>query len=300
MDRLANILVAIDFSDCSRAALVQAVRIAAWNNAKLHLLHVIEPLVITNLAAALHTEAKNLQEQICQQARAKLIAWLEEIGGRGEIAVAVGIPIQEVLARVRAVGADLLVAGARGSSAPTHGAGTLATKLARKAPTKVLLISERGTAPFRKIVACVDFSPTSSLVVEQAMRVAAREGGQIHCLHVFNPPWEQLHYLAPTPEAAPDFQKQFTDALQGRLEAFVGRHEGFDLQCVLFPCSSCGRGIVQYARQVNADLVILGTHGQTTLRYLVMGSTAERLLRELPCSVLTVRSPTAENILPVP
>ncbi len=88
-------------------------------------------------------------------------------------------PIHEVLTQVKTVFADLLVAGARGSTAPIDGAGTIAAKFVRKAPTKVLLVSERGTAPFRKVVVCVDFSPTSGLAVEQATRVAGREGGEM-------------------------------------------------------------------------------------------------------------------------
>lgn len=209
-------------------------------------------------------------------------------------------PLHEVLSRVRAVSADLLVAGARGCRAPIQGVGTLAAKFARKAPTKVLLVSEGCTDPFRKVVACVDFSPASQLVVQQALRVAGREGSEIHCLHVFDPPWRRLHYGAPTPQATPDFERQYTAALQGRLDEFVGKHEGFNLRCVLFPMSSFGHGIAQYAKENHADLVIMGTRGQTSLRYLLLGSTAERLLRELPCSVLTVRAPGGENILPIP
>ena len=117
---------------------------------------------------------------------------------------------------------------------------------------------------------------------------------------MFDPPWRRLHYRVATPEATPDFQKQYTAALQGRLEEFVDQHEGFNLRCVLFPWSSYGQGIAQYAQEVRADLVILGTRGQTTLRYLLLGSTAERLLRELPCSVLTIPPPNAETVLPIP
>ena len=48
------------------------------------------------------------------------------------------------------------------------------------------------------------------------------------------------------------------------------------------------------------DFTENAARGQTTLRYLLLGSTAERLLRELPCSVLTVRPTDAENVPPIP
>ena len=300
MNQLKNILVAVDFSDCSQAALAQAVRIAGWNGAALHALHVIEPIVVSDVAWAMHATNSDANDLACRRAHAKLTAWVEEAGGQAEVSVVVGSPLHEVLTHVRSVSADLLVAGARGSTAPIEGAGTLAAKLVRKAPTKVLLVSEGGTAPFRTVVACVDFSPASGLAVEQATRVAGRETGEIHCLHVFDPPWQGSHYRVPAPEASQDLQKQYTDALQGRLNEFVDQHEGFNLRCVLFPWSSYGQGIAQYAKEVKADLVILGRRGHTSLRYIVMGSTAERLLRELPCSVLTVLPPDAETLLPIP
>ncbi len=254
MNQLKNILVAVDFSDCSKAALVQAVRLAGWNGAKLHALHVIGPLVVTDMAWALHATHSDANHLATRQAHAKLSAWVEEAGDPAAVSVVVGSPLHEILTQVKAVSADLLVVGARGSTAPIQGAGTLAAKLVRKAPTKVLLVSERGTAPFHTVVAGVDFSPTSVLAVAQATQVAGREAGEIHCLHVFDPPWQRLHYHAPTPEAAPDFQQQYTDALQARLTEFVDQHEGFNLRCVVFPWSSYGQGITQYAKEVKADL----------------------------------------------
>lgn len=300
MNQLQNILVAVDFSPCSKAALAQAVRIAGWNHARLHVLHVVEPLVIADLAWSTHESRPDADELVHRKAQNRLTAWIKETGGEAEASVVVGSPLHEVLTKARSVSADLLVAGARGSTAPIQGAGTLAAMLARKAPTMVLLVNEGGPEPFRKVVAGVDFSPASGLAIEQAKQVARWETGEIHCLHVFNPPWNQQHYLMPTPEAPPDFKQQYTAALQGRLDEFVDRHEGTGMRRVLFPWSSNGKGIAQYARDAGADLIIVSTKGHTALRYLLLGSTAERLLRELPCSVLTVPPSDPRSVLPIP
>ena len=70
MNRLNNILVAVDFSDCSKAALAQAVRIAGWNGAALHALHVIEPLVVSDVAWAMEaTEFRREQPGVPAGAR---------------------------------------------------------------------------------------------------------------------------------------------------------------------------------------------------------------------------------------
>ncbi|HRH96160.1 MAG TPA: universal stress protein, partial [Prosthecobacter sp.] len=52
-----------------------------------------------------------------------------------------------------------------------------------------------------------------------------------------------------------------------------------------------GRGIADHAEKAAADLIILGALGRTNLRYLLLGSTAERVLTRLPCSVLVVKPP---------
>jgi nucleotide-binding universal stress UspA family protein len=54
-----------------------------------------------------------------------------------------------------------------------------------------------------------------------------------------------------------------------------------------------GHGIAEYCRSVDADLVVLGNRGRTTLKYILLGSTAERLLKEIPCSMLVVRPPVS-------
>lgn len=50
-------------------------------------------------------------------------------------------------------------------------------------------------------------------------------------------------------------------------------------------------GIIQFAREQNADLLVMCTHGRTGLSHVLMGSTAEAVVRQAPCPVLTLRQP---------
>lgn len=50
-------------------------------------------------------------------------------------------------------------------------------------------------------------------------------------------------------------------------------------------------GIIQFAREHNADLLVMCTHGRTGLSHVLMGSTAEAVVRRAPCPVLTLRQP---------
>lgn len=56
--------------------------------------------------------------------------------------------------------------------------------------------------------------------------------------------------------------------------------------------------IVRYARDQKMDLIVLGTHGRGAPAHVLMGSVAERLVRKAPCTVMTVRNPRDEFIMP--
>jgi len=293
MNRLKNILVGVDFSGCSKTALGQAARMATLNHAQLHVIHDIENMVVSEFAETLHVSEIELREITIGRATATLEQWLKDAGfpGSAHVAVNIGTPLDAILIKAHAIAADLIVLGEVGSSQPGRGAGVLATKILRKSPCKVMLVNESHHQPFRLVLACVDFSEAAEQVVVQAQRVAAQDHSQLHFLHVIDPPWRRLHYLRPTPEASPDFQTQYRDTLRFRLEQFVGDVGGLNVRYDLHEASSFGTGIADYARLLHADLIVLGTKGKTNLKYVLLGSTAERLLRDVPCSVLAIKPP---------
>jgi len=290
MDRLKNIIVAVDFSACSRSALAQATRLARWNGARLQAVHVVDSSTVADLAGALRVPVEEVRAQAVHTTTHELEQWVKAVGGGAEVSILTGSPIHEILRRVQAVAADLLVAGARSDLDQAHQVGTLAGGLLRNGPGKVLLVNEGGAAAFRKIVVCVDFSPTAHLAVDQARRMASQEDCEIHCLHVFNPLSSKWPFGPPLLEVTEEIKQRHADALQTRLAEFVGRPEGMNLHCHVVGASRYGQGIAGFARQNQADLIIVGARGRTNLRYVTLGSTAERLLRVLPCSVLTVRA----------
>lgn len=56
--------------------------------------------------------------------------------------------------------------------------------------------------------------------------------------------------------------------------------------------------IVEFARDQNADLLVMCTHGRTGLAHVLMGSTAEAVVRKAPCPVLTLRQPMPVSATP--
>lgn len=291
MNKLKNIIVGVDFSECSRSALEQAARMAEWNQANLRVIHAIEHLIMSEAAEALRLTEDKIRCDMRQQAISRLAAWVKEVGAptRHSREVMFGPALDVLLQEARTGNADLLVLGITGDSLLPYGAGTLATKCLRKAPCKVMLVKACHARPFRRIVAGVDFSDLSREAVIQALRIAAQDHAEVHFLHVFQPTWEQGAAFNNHISAMADFAKNYRSVLENNLRQFTSSASGVGAIHMVTEAKTHGHGIAEYCRGINADLVILGTKGRTNLKYVLLGSTVERLLKEIPCSTLVVR-----------
>lgn len=295
MNAITSIVVGIDFTPGSAAGLREALRIAQWNRATVRAVHVIDTLVASELEEAMSAFQRGVRDGLIADARQAWTAFAATVDGARAVPMDVRIDhrIRGVLAAAADAKAELLVIGAYGAQEAEVGLGTMATSCVRHAMSKVLLVRDTQPGPFKAVVACVDFSPTSLVALDQAARVATQDGAALHVLHVFDAPWHQLHYRAPTPEADPHFQKQYRDGLERRLHAFAGEL-GREIDYLkptfaLFDWQGHRSGIVEYATRIGADLLVLGTRGRTNLRDVLLGSTAEKALSESKCSVLAVK-----------
>ncbi len=296
MDCLKNIIVGVDFSPFSQCALKQAARIALWNEAKLLVLHVVDTSIVNRLqefwsAKRALLESKATYDKLRDSALTRLV---DLIGTPKSAAVqldaATGSPFVELLRRVRDASADLLVLGSNGASDPSKGAGVLATKCVRKAAAKVLLVRADHSEPFKKVVACIDFSETSHRVIEQAIRVAQQDEASLCLLHVFSPPWKGANY-GPKPSA--EDEQHHSDSLNERMQAALGPFEreihALQVETKVVENARESDGIVQFLDGSEADLVVVGTRGRTGISAILLGTVAEHIVRESPCSVLAVK-----------
>ena len=294
MDPLKSILVGVDYSDCSKNALKEASRIAAWHQAKLVCLHVFEEEIMNDFNN--HYEID--REQVLKDAGEHLERHVAGIVGDSdfETKVVIGYPFKEILDEVESSKADLLVLGSRGHrQTDARKTGVFATKCIRKAPVEVLLVRQQQDGPFHTIVACVDFSDTSKLAAERAVAIAKQDGASLELLHAFATPFMPdgsslgpsvfmtTLDTAPMIEAATKQLQEWADELAGdspdKLDIKVTVQEGI----------STGNVIVNHLHETSADLAVLGTRGRTGLRKLLLGTTAERLIHEAPCSTLAVK-----------
>lgn len=304
MNTLKTILVAVDFSTGSRAALEQAARIARLQGARLHVLHVVDSAAVAVLAGSRETSYESQARTAAEGARTALNAWLaqSEVPANTEVTIAIGAPLHEILEHTRSLKADLLVAGIAGAGETVAGSGSVSGKLARKSPSRVLLVRSNHPQAFQKVVACIDFSETAREVAAAARRIAVKDSASVDFLHVWKEPW----VVAPAGDMfaesgypsvvfTAEERRAHIENLRQELHVFVGEvAQGIKSAEVLHEAINYGDGIVAHADEVKADLIIVGNKGRTNMRYMLMGSTAERLLTRLPCSLLVVK-PSTEN-----
>lgn len=142
---------------------------------------------------------------------------------------------------------------------------------------------------FEKILVPVDFAPHSGEAVRVACDVASRYSASITLAHVHEPVDYALPegYVLYTPEQL----SRITAELETRLRATQRDVESLGISRVdrRLLQGAAAVELVELARTEGFDLIVMGTHGRTGLKHVLMGSVAERVLRTAPCPVLTVK-----------
>lgn len=146
---------------------------------------------------------------------------------------------------------------------------------------------------FTKILVPVDFTPHSSEALRVACDLAQRYGAPMTLVYVYEP----IDYALPEGYVlyTPDQLALLTDSFEKRLgeareQAQLLGAPSVDTRVLQGPPAA---EIVDFATEQGYDLIVLGTHGRTGLRHVVMGSVAERVLRTARCPVMAVKAPEA-------
>jgi universal stress protein A len=142
----------------------------------------------------------------------------------------------------------------------------------------------------RTILHPTDFSPYSEYAFQLACSLARDGGARLVVLHVV-PTHAPLYGGGMLTLPQPEIEEKLREALCQIRPPYPGirvehlLEEGFDASSV----------IVETARDVRCDLIVMGNHGRTgLLDRLLMGSVAEKVVRQAPCPVLTVKFPSRD------
>lgn len=304
---LKRILVASDLSPRADYAIARAAQLAVQHGAELVVLHVVEPVmplqpaedwlwpagglpatVERNLAATAQAE---LEARMAKLPQATRVQWRVETCG--------GAAFLEIIRRARALEADLIVVGAHGRAYLRDLLlGTTAERVIRKGDRPVLAVKKPCEQEYRRVLAAVDFSPTSKEAVRLAARLAPR--APIELFHAFELGYEgRIVDGGMSSDELEDLLRKYEQWARDRLGEFA-RDCGLEAGTtrVIVRHGYPGTTIARAVEEQRADLVCIGTRGLSGMRYVLLGSVAEHVLREVSCDVLVVHPQGASFELP--
>jgi nucleotide-binding universal stress UspA family protein len=138
---------------------------------------------------------------------------------------------------------------------------------------------------FRKILCPVDFERNSLDALDVARELAQENGATLHLLHVARVPSQDMD--VPLPFAVdPRWERK----ARTRLERIASEQLDDKVRYQVHVVSGTPDvDVLRLANELQVDLIVMATHGRKGLRHFVLGSVAERVVREASCPVLTIR-----------
>jgi nucleotide-binding universal stress UspA family protein len=280
------VLVGTDLSPAAEEALRQGARLAAELASTLFVCHVVPELIPDGSVFTEFRRANmNVEDSLVARARAAVAQQVNMVLGAEttvEMILESGTPHVGLLRQADQTGAGVVVA------AP----GSVALDVVRHASTAVLIARRSPQGP---VVGATDFSDPSLPALHIAAAEARRRGSALHLLHAFDiglftlgsAPAAAMPYLVGSSPIALEGLDNLRALAKQRLEQALRE---FELPGDTAVITGFAKDvIVRYAESLNAELVVVGTHGRSGLSRLTLGSTAASVIEAAPCAVLTVR-----------
>lgn len=284
MGKYRKILVAIDGSESSRNALYQAFRFATDEKCWITVTSVVPPyegeieiLGVKDIKAALRKPCEDAlrdAQTLADQDRALIKTVCEE----GEIH-------ERIVDLADAENCDLIIMGRRGLRPVERMlVGRVTARVIGHTQRDVLVVPNGTAVGWKKIILATDGSKFSTCATDRAIAFAKSYGGELKILSVVDVPAE---FYGEAPQAVEDLVRQakgFVAEAKKRAEeagvkaeTFVGEAEAY-------------QAIVNLAGEQHADMIVMGSHGRTGLRRLLMGSVTEKVIGHALCPVLVVKN----------
>lgn len=302
MDKFKNILVAASPGHLEIPVLKKAAGMAAANGAKLTVLDVVEPIPARRRTVTVDGSSVDLETLLLDDRRQQLTAAVESAGvDDAVVEVVAGKPFIEVTRYAIAHESDLVIVG---ESPPVKSrARTVAsdvTQLIRSCPTPVWVMCPSRARKVR-ILALVDPDPTDPVrdslndaVLDLATSITRREDAQLHIAHAWQLPGEttlRSSAFLSLPRREVDLMVQAAgEEHQTKLDELAQRHRvaelGGQTHLIQGPPDQV---LPKLAERLDSNLIIMGTVARRGLGGLIMGNTAESMMRAVRCSILTVK-----------
>jgi nucleotide-binding universal stress UspA family protein len=311
--RVRRILIPTDFSEGSRQSADWGLALAALTGAEPVLLHVIARRA--NRHGIDQDELLEIATGEVARWKARLDPILPGLVNEGRV-MAAETPAEGILAFARERGCDLIVLSAMGVSAVRAillGSNTRKVVRASVCPVLVIPASNRVTAGaflakaqgllpppaekerkktgrrFERILVATDFSAASAPAFAKAIVMAKQAGAELTIAHAYQPPSMLLDGYVP-PATYEKWDHGLEEEVRKKLQHLVEDAEKAGVVAVpLVLTGNPDEAITEAARDLDCDLVIMGTHGRTGVSRFFLGSVASRVISTAPCPVMTIQ-----------
>jgi nucleotide-binding universal stress UspA family protein len=309
MKRFSNIVFVATSGADDSAAFSQAVALANNNQAKFTVVGLVDALGKQKTGAS--SLARRLMDAMVEQRGNDLQTLVDSASTTGpkiEVKVLIGKGFIEIIREVLRHKRDLVIKCVENTEeAGKQIFGSTDMKLMRKCPCPLWLIKPTQQQGFREILAAVDYDledaqvdALNGQILEMATSLAVSEFAELHIVHA----WRLAHEsVLRSPRLGfssdeVDAMVQEEEGTRGRwLESLMNKHcaaQGNEVVDYVKPESHLIKGIASQvvpalAIELGVELIVMGTVGRTGIPGLLIGNTAETILGQIDCSVLTVK-----------
>ncbi len=290
MKILKKILLATDFSKSSEQMVENAIDVAKIFEAKLVPIHVL-PHDIQNdkVKTMVKTAAESQLEMIKEKIEKADVESAKPI-------LRFGNHYDKIIQVANKEDVNLIIIGAGEKlKKDIFKLGTTAEKLVRRSDKPVLVVKMGSKFKnIKKIICPVDFSEESTLALNNSINIARRYNAKLTILGVLEPNklgfkglklnWDEIDELKRV-----EFEKEMSSYL-----------EDFNLVDVNWKSTiktgDPAKKILRTIQKRNSDLLVMGSSGKSNFHRMIMGSVTEKVIREVPCSFLTLKTENAIHL----
>lgn len=298
MSQMNSLLVALDFKETSSAVCKEAIAIAKTLKTEITLVHAVEYLPYYPYYPY---DAQKVHDDLYEELNAKLNKLGEEFTKEGivvnEHIIKEGKAYKTICDTADAIQACGIIIGVGDHYLLENLIGSTADKVVRMAKQAVILLNHNcHTDGFKRILCAYDFSENAERALGSAIYMAKLFGAHLDIVHIIH---EHMYFSPVAPvidTAAPvhiDYQEEMEKARETVSAKMNDTLERLDIHEVSYQ-THIRRGepvveITKLIKELNSELLAVGSSGHNAFVRFFLGSTTEKLIRKAPCSIMTLK-----------
>lgn len=283
MGRYKKILTAIDGSASSMHALRESFKLAVNEKSWITVVSVAPPYLGDLDLVGVGNILESLKKP-CEKALSDAVATAKAEGTLIKTVCEEGEPCERIVDLAEAENCDVIVMGRRGLKHHERAfVGNVAARVIGLSRRDVLIVPGDSSIGWSSIVVATDGSIYSRAAAEKAIDFAKSYGGRLGVVSIVDVPPEFYAEAPNAHDAMVGKAKMYANEVRAQAEAAGVKSESFVGE------GDAYRLITEVASKEKADIIVMGSHGRTGLKRLLMGSVAEKVIGHASCPVLIVR-----------